>query len=76
MKFILVKLAGVFLLLCTLCDSSSSYETYDKTRTSSPTINIDNIYACPRCRRNQPKGPKKKPTPPGSRIRSADYYLA
>ena len=23
------------------------------------------IHACPRCRRSKPKGPRKRPTPPG-----------
>ena len=41
---------------------------------SNQTINIDNLYACPRCRRNQPKGPKKGPTPPGPRSGPAGNF--
>lgn len=33
-------------------------------QTGSTKFRDSNLYACPRCRRNQPKGPRKRPTPP------------
>lgn len=58
MKFLISKLMALSCLA--LCADFITPET-------NPPINIDSIYACPRCRRNQPKGPRKRPTPPGPR---------
>lgn len=30
----------------------------------STSLDLGQLYACPRCRRAQPRGPLKKPTPP------------
>ena len=57
----------MWLTLCfVLCGDLISHESDIKSIFNSMT-NIDNIYACPRCRRNLPKGPKKRPTPPDAR---------
>ena len=31
------------------------------------TSDIGKVYACPRCRRAKPPGPRKRPTPPPTR---------
>lgn len=53
-----------------LCAELTGYEISTASLFNLKT-NLDNIYACPRCRRIQPKGPKKRPTPPGYKNKDA-----
>lgn len=61
MKFLLGKILMLSLYFA-LCSSFLPPET-----TCNLSQTVDSVYACPRCRRNLPKGPKKRPTPPGPR---------
>lgn len=62
MKLLISNVIGLSLGLAVWGDFISPETLYRASFNSSEIM--DNAFACPRCRKNKPKGPKKRKTPP------------
>lgn len=62
MKLLISNVIGLSLCLAVWGDLISPEAIFRASFNSSEIM--DNSYACPRCRKNKPKGPKKRKTPP------------
>lgn len=65
MKSICIFSIGFTLCVSFLYETNQEFSFSHQTSVNSQ-FDTEEFYACPRCRRAEPKGPRKLPTPPAT----------